>query len=277
LQHVRSLALVAAILGAAFPGHALAWGQTGHRVTGAIATKYLNAHARREIRRLLGPESLAEAATFPDDERPNPDTFWQKEASPLHYADVPKGKSYAESGPPPQGDAVTALAKFTAVLKDPKASKTDKQLALRFVVNIVGDLQMPLHAGYTEDKGGNDVKLTYHGQNTNLHSLWDTGLIDDWHLSYSELAGFLAPKITRAQVREWSGHDPLVWINEDVAVRDSLYPQGDQITNLYAWRHYPLVKQRLSQAGVRIASYLNWIWPAEAPKKAAAKSQPAKR
>jgi hypothetical protein len=125
---------------------------------------------------------------------------------------------------------------------------------------------MPLHAGYTEDKGGNDVKLLYRGQQTNLHSLWDTGLIESQNLSYSELAGFLAPKITRRQVREWSGHDPIVWINEDVAVRDSLYPQGDQVTNLYVWQHLPLVKQRLSQGGVRIASYLNWIWP-EPPKR----------
>jgi hypothetical protein len=267
MKHLKSILLAAAVIGAALPGQALAWGQTGHRVTGAIASKYLNTHARREVRRLLGPESLAEAATYPDEERPNPDPFWQKEAGPLHYADVPKGKTYEESGAPPQGDAVTALAKFTAVLKDPKASKADKQLALRFIVHIVGDLQMPLHAGYTEDKGGNDVKVTFHGQPTNLHSLWDTGLIEDWHLSYSELTGFLAPKITRAQVKEWSGHDPLVWIHEDVAVRDGLYPQGDQITNFYAWQHTPLVKQRLSQGGVRIASYLNWIWPAE-PKKA---------
>lgn len=267
MKHLRSILFAAAVVGAALPGQALAWGQTGHRVTGAIASKYLNSHARREVRRLLGPESLAEAATYPDDERPNPDLFWQKEASPLHYADVPKGKTYEESGAPPQGDAVTALAKFTAVLKDPKASKADKQLALHFIVHIVGDLQMPLHAGYTEDKGGNDVKLTYRGQPTNLHSLWDSGLIESQNLSYTEWTGFLAPKITRAQVKEWSGHDPLVWIREDVAVRDGLYPQGDQITNLYAWQHLPLVKQRLSQGGVRIASYLNWIWPAE-PKKA---------
>jgi len=273
MKHFRPILLAAAVAGIALPGQALAWGQNGHRITGAIATKYLNGHARREVRRLLGPETLAEAATYPDDERSNPDPFWQKEASPYHYADVPKGKTYAESGPPPQGDAVTALAKFTATLKDPKASKADKQLALHFIVHIVGDLQMPLHGGYTEDKGGNDVKVTFRGQQTNLHSLWDTGLIEDQHLSYSEFAAFLAPKITRDQVKQWSGHDPVVWVNEDVAMRDSLYPQGDQITYFYAWKFTPLVKQRLSQGGVRIASYLNWIWPAEAPKK---KPAPAK-
>ena len=54
-------------------------------------------------------------------------------------------------------------------------------------------------------------------------------------------------------------------------MRDSLYPQSDVITNLYAWQHYPLVKQRLSQGGVRIASYLNWIWPAEKATPAKAK------
>jgi hypothetical protein len=63
--------------------------------------------------------------------------------------------------------------------QDPSASLADKQLALRFVVHLVGDLHQPLHVGKCCDKGGNDVKVTWFGKPTNLHAVWDSALVDD--------------------------------------------------------------------------------------------------
>ena len=48
--------------------------------------------------------------------RSAPGNFWQKESTPFHYVTIPIGKGY--SGAPPQGDAVTALTKYSAVLRD---------------------------------------------------------------------------------------------------------------------------------------------------------------
>ncbi len=86
--------LLLALLLVLVPAPALAWGKTGHRVIGAIAARLVSRHTRAEVRRILGVEGIAEASTWPDFERSNPDPFWQKEAGPFHYVTVPPGKTY---------------------------------------------------------------------------------------------------------------------------------------------------------------------------------------
>lgn len=255
--------LVAAWLCCLLPAApALAWGQTGHRVTGAIADQYLSGVARANVRLLLGSESLAEAATWPDDMRSDPAEFWQKTASPWHYVTVPAGKSHAEAGAPPEGDAVTALDRFAGILRDPGAAAADKRLALRFIVHIIGDLHQPLHAGRPGDRGGNDVKVSWFGSQTNLHSVWDSAMIDSRQLSHSELAGWLAAAITPEQVIAWSNPDPEAWIAESVALRETVYPAGanPKLSYAYAYQHGAALDGRLSRGGVRIAAYLNRIF-----------------
>jgi len=254
---------ILALLCCALPaGPALAWGQTGHRVTAAIADRHLSGVARAHVRLLLGSESLAEAATWPDDMRSDPAEFWQKTASPWHYVTVPAGSTRAAAGAPPEGDAVTALERFARVLRDPAASAADKRLALRFTIHIIGDLHQPLHAGRPGDRGGNDVKVSWFGAPSNLHSVWDSGMIDSRQLSHSELADWLAGAITPEQVIAWSDPDPETWIAESVALRETLYPEGvnPKLSYAYAYRHGDELDGRLSRGGVRIAAYLNRIF-----------------
>jgi hypothetical protein len=243
----------------ALPAQALAWGQTGHRVTGAIADAHLSGLARARVQQILGDESLAEAATWPDEMRSDPALFWQKTASPWHYVTVPEGRTHAEAATPPEGDAASALKRFSATLRDPKASLDDKRLALRFIVHIIGDLHQPLHAGKPGDRGGNEVKVSFFGNDTNLHSVWDSGLIDRRQLSFSEYAAFLERRIEPADVVAWWSSDPNVWIGESTKLRDTVYPQDVKLSWDYAYRHTPQVDARLSRAGVRIAAYLNQL------------------
>lgn len=254
---------VFALLCCAIPaGPAFAWGQTGHRVTGAVADHYLSGLARANIQLLLGTESLAQAATWPDEMKSDPAEFWQKTASPFHYVTVPTGSSRASAGAPPEGDGVTALARFAATLRNPNASLEEKRLALRFSIHIVGDLHQPLHAGRPGDRGGNDVKVSWFGDPSNLHSVWDSGMIDSRQLSHSELAGWLVAAIRPEQVVAWSSADPEVWIAESVALRETVYPAGvnPKLSYLYAYQHGAELDGRLSRAGVRIAAYLNRIF-----------------
>ena len=239
---------------------AFSWGQTGHRVTGAIAEKYLTDEARAAVRVILGVETLAEASTWPDEQRSNPADFWQNVAGPYHYLTVPEGEIYNPENAPTQGDAYKALKRFTATLKDPQASLEDKQLALRFVVHIIGDLHQPLHVGNGTDRGGNDVKLQWYGIESNLHRVWDSGLINKQQLSYTEWTEWLSAKITDEQANEWADPDPLTWIMESAAIRDTIYPEGKRLSWQYNYDHIDTVKRRLSQGGVRIAAYLNQIF-----------------
>lgn len=254
---------VAALLCCAVPaGPAFAWGQTGHRVTGAVAERYLSGVARANVQLLLGTESLAEAATWPDDMRSDPAEFWQRTASPFHFVTVPQGKTYAQAGAPTEGDAVTALARFARVLRDPAATAEDKRLALRFTVHIIGDLHQPLHNGRAGDRGGNDVKVIWFGQQSNLHSVWDSGMIDSRQLSHSELAEWLARAISPDEVIAWSDADPQTWIAESVVLRETVYPAtaNPKLSYAYAYEHGEELDGRLSRGGVRIAAYLNKIF-----------------
>jgi len=274
--------LCAAAAACLIPAPAFAWGKTGHRVVAAIADRQLSGLARAHIKELLGgPESLDEAANWPDEMRSAPGTFWQKTATPWHFVTL-DGITYDHA--PPEGDALQALAHFTAVLKDPAASLTDKQLALRFIVHLVGDLHQPLHVGKCCDKGGNDVKVTWFGKPTNLHAVWDSQLVEDEQLSFTELAAKLERHINPEDVVKWWDINPRDWISESAEIRDTVYPTKAEIPRpakgkkvkkgeavlpdlsySYVYRFTPVMERRLSQGGVRLAAYLNALFAEPQP------------
>lgn len=251
----------AAVLALSFLDTTFTWGKTGHRVTGDIAQERLSRKAQKEIKRILGVENLAQASTWADLMRSSQDDFWTKEAGPYHYVTIPPGKTYAEVGAPPEGDAISALAKFKAVLRNKDASREDKQLALRFTVHIIGDLHQPLHAGNGTDRGGNDFKMKFFWETTNLHRVWDDGLIKQEDLSYSEMSQWFKKDMTRETIKAWSETYPIVWATESAALRDKIYPEANaEETWDYLYAHRDTVQMRLSQGGVRIAAYLNEVF-----------------
>jgi hypothetical protein len=258
---MRILVTIAAALTLA-PTPAFAWGKTGHRVVGQIADAHLSGKARSAVKRILGTETMAEAANWPDFMKSDPSPFWQKTASAWHYVTVPTVKTYDKVGAPPEGDAITALGRFSATLRDRKASLEDKRMALRFIIHIVGDLSQPLHNGNGTDQGGNDLKVAWFGKPTNLHSVWDSLLVDDEQLSFSEMAAWLNARITPAEVKAWSSPDPKVWMADSVTVRDQVYPAGGDtaLGYRYVYENTPRMKMQLEKGGVRLAAYLTSLF-----------------
>jgi hypothetical protein len=257
---IRTL-LLAALLATATP--ALAWSQTGHRVTGAIADAHLGPRARATVNEILGTEGLAEASNWADYMRSAPGPFWQKESTPWHYVTIPPGKTHAEVGPPPEGDAITALARFSAILKDPHAPLAERQKALRFIVHIVGDLSQPLHVGRggdLADRGGNDIKVTWFGRPTNLHSVWDFDLVENERLSYSEWTAWLRAAATPQQMRDWSSPEPAQWLADSARLRETIYPATPDLGYAYVFEHRDHVRQQLTKGGLRLAAYLNRLF-----------------
>lgn len=241
--------------------NAQAYGPTGHRVIAELAYGYLTPEARQMVDQILGDDFLAEAATLPDEMRSNPDEFWRVEANPYHYINVPSGVSYEDSEKNPAGDALTALEKFTAVLRDEAASMDEKRRALWFVAHLVGDLHQPLHVGRPEDRGGNWVDVVFMEELTNLHSLWDEHLIEHRRLSFTEWARFLERKIKPEHIEEWQKAKPIDWVHEDLVLRDDIYANSVGILSWdYVYKYMPLVKSQLSKGGVRLAGYLNELF-----------------
>ena len=279
-MNARLFLAAAAAAAVLAPAPALAWGKTGHRVVAAIADTQLSGLTRAHIRELLGgAESLDEAANWPDEMRSAPDVFWQKTATPWHYVTL-DGITYDHA--PPEGDALQALTHFRSVLRDPNSSLADKQLALRFVVHLVGDLHQPLHVGKCCDKGGNDVKVAWFGKPTNLHAVWDSQLVDDEQLSFTELAAKLERHTSDADVVAWWDINPRDWISESAQFREQIYanipppkkPDGKlkkgekplpDLSYGYVYKFTPVMEHRLQQAGVRLAAYLNDIYSEPQP------------
>lgn len=281
-MRLKLLASIAA-LAALIPAPAFAWGKTGHRVVAAIADTQLSGLARAHIKEILGgAESLDEAANWPDEMRSDPSRFWQKTATPWHYVTL-NGIVYDHA--PKEGDALEALAHFRDVLRDPKASLSDKQTALRFVVHLVGDLHQPLHVGKCCDRGGNDVKVTFFGKPTNLHAVWDSSLVDDEQLSFSELAAKLERHTSAQDVIDWWDINPRDWASESAELRDTVYPTAadmpkaptgkkrkrggppplPDLSYTYVYKFTPVMERRLQQAGVRLAAYLNDVFAQPQP------------
>ena len=154
------------------------WGQTGHRITGEIAQSRINGKTGAELEIILGKRGFAEMTTWADEQRSNPQSFWQKDANPWHYVTLPGGKRPSELVSPAEGDALMALERFAAIARDRSKSRGERALAVRFIIHIVGDLHQPLHVGNGIDRGGNDTKVTWFGEQSNLHSVWDSGMID---------------------------------------------------------------------------------------------------
>lgn len=273
MKRTAAIALVASGLCLASPAHA--WGPIGHRVSAEIAEHNINGRTRAEIEAILGQEGLPEASTWPDEERSNPDPFWQETASPFHYVTLPPGVSAADLVHPAEGDAVTALERFTAVLRDDNAGREDKALALRFVVHLVSDLHMPLHAGNGSDRGGNDFVVDWFDTQTNLHWVWDEGMILRQQLSFSEYVARIEPRISPEETVAWWDADPATWITESADLRDRIYPETGGEAGMgtmeapailrysYHWKWMPTAEERLAMSGIRLAAYLDWVFAGE--------------
>jgi len=249
-----TLALITLILA---PAATRAWGQNGHRVVGQIAENHLSAEAKRGVEALVGPDSLARISTWADEIRS--DRSWD-EAIPWHYINIPPGGELETTERAPAGDVLAALERFEGVLRDETSSHEDKAVALKFLVHFVGDVHQPLHTGYSSDRGGNDILVLWFDEPSNLHSVWDSELIEHQRLSFSEMATFFDHP-TPEQVAAWQADGYREWIAESRALLDQIYELGNRrLSWHYAYRATPIVERRLLQAGVRLAGLLNRVF-----------------
>ncbi len=178
-----------------------------------------------------------------------------------HWVTVPDSSTYAQSVKNPEGDVVEAIERIKAILRSDTATMEHKRSALRMLVHLVGDIHQPLHVGRGDDKGGNDFQVRWFKNGSNLHRVWDSGMIDERKLSYTELAHSI-DHATRNQVSAWQRHTTVEWTAEAVLLRPQLYPaeKGADIGYEYMYANWPTVEQQLLKAGIRLAGVLNELF-----------------
>ncbi|RZK20106.1 MAG: hypothetical protein EOO56_13105 [Hymenobacter sp.] len=245
---------------AAVPLHSWAWGVEGHRAIGNIAEQYLSRKARHEVEVLLGTQTLTMVSTIPDEMRYLPA---YKNTGPWHYVNTPLGLGHdqycAVMKAQPEANAYNVLMAKLKEVHNPALPQAQRAEALIFIVHIVGDVHQPLHTGRAEDQGGNKIKMTYRGKETNLHSLWDSGLLDYQGMTYSEMGDRYVP-IPEHYVRQWQASQPDEWLWESYKAATQLYAEAAEDCDP-DYRYYPahadLMKMRIQQAGIRLAGVLN--------------------
>ena len=252
MNYTIKLVFIFVLLGQSLFG----WGNTGHRIVGKVAETYLTKNAKAQIKKLMGHHDLSRMSYWADHIKSDPD--W-KHANDWHWCTVPDGENY-EKGKH-KGLAVEKVREFIDTLKKKRSTKEEKQIALKFLIHLVGDLHQPLHVGNGDDRGGNSVRLKWFGESTNLHSVWDSKLIDYQKLSYSEYANYLMLDENRGQIRQWQADSLLTYIHESRDLRKQCYDyQKDDLKWEYFYTNKDLLEQRLLQGGVRLSGELNRIF-----------------
>ena len=235
----KNLVIMCAVL--VISPKAFSWGKIGHRVVAEIAERNLDASAKKGIKDLLGTDTLARVANF--------------------YTSIPTGKTYFDQKRNKEGDIIEALFRMDETLRDPKKSKDEKVLALKFLVHLMGDVHQPLHVGIAEDRGGNSVHVKWFKEDSNLHSIWDESIINFQELSYSEYSTFLN-HFTKDEKTNISIGNFIDWAKESQDLRSVVYETGTtgKLSYEYQFKAKPVVEERLRRAGLRLATVLNNIF-----------------
>ncbi len=240
-----------------FTQKAFAWGLTGHRVVGEIAQRHMSKSALKKLGKIMGKESLAVAANWPDEMRSS--GKWDH-AAVWHYVSISDGGNYYLNKESEQEiDIVKAIENQMAILKNKNSTSQEKKVAVRWLTHLIGDIHQPLHVGRAADKGGNDIKINWFGKETNLHKIWDSDIIDSQKLSYTDYVLFI-DTLNKKEIQKIQQDDINIWIKEAVDYRSAIYnfkADSDGYWSYgYTFTHKNFLNDRLRRAGYRLASYL---------------------
>ena len=312
----RGLILLALLTLAAGP-RAHAWGKLGHEAIGALASDLLHEKARLRVKKILGSDDLARGAVWLDELRAAergtgplagdaeamafnkkfPDNHeWHFVNLPLDTAAYTVSSRFAGAN-----DIVHQINASVAVLEG-RSNKFTPAQALRVLVHLVGDLHQPLHVGTgyydlqnlrapklvgtpsprTEkhgDLGGNKV-LTGHSGFDNLHTYWDTTLVEAVANTgnYEKLAAHLRPVVNsttwrtpgdyHAWAEAWatdSVHEAaqayrgIVFTGVKQSANKSLEAIEAELPKDYEAKQKPRAQAQLAKAAFHLAELLNTV------------------
>lgn len=305
-SYIVGCVVVCLLLGTALPVRA--WGQKGHDVTCAIAQRHLSDEARRQVSELLGGRSMVYWANWLDNAVHTPEYAYAKT---WHYKNIDEGSSFEDAPLNPHGDIVRAIEAQYALLKgsaaealkdstiealkDSAATRTiealkgsgitraERQLALKMLIHLVGDVHQPMHLGHFSDYGGNTWKVTFFGEELSLHTVWDENLLERAHAwSHTEWAeeldrGSEEENIVGGTAEAGSlivggsaeakafivGGTAADWAKQTYEIAVQVYagtPQGETLSYDYVRDWTAIVERQLLYGGLRLAHLLNSIW-----------------
>jgi hypothetical protein len=239
-----------------------AWGPEGHALVARIAEAQLAPAVHARVAEILGPGvTMASVASWADEiRRARPETgTW-------HYIDIPIDKPHLDMARDcPHGDCVIAkIADFRKVLADPSTPAPARREALLFLIHLVGDMHQPLHCANNNDKGGNAVHVQFFGQPSNLHSVWDSGLLgrmgseEQLFPALSEESARREKKFAKGTVEDWAEQSHMATVKIVYGKLPQAAPgQPVVLDAAYEQAADPLIRLQIEKAGARLARVLN--------------------
>lgn len=237
-----------------------AWGQKGHDTTAYIAEQHLTPATKHAVDSILGGQSLVYWANWLDNASHTPEYAYSKT---WHYKNIDAGEAYEDAHHHPDGDIVRALEEQMLALMSDTLTQEQSALAIKMIAHLMGDLHQPLHMGHLSDLGGNTVKVKFFNKDTNLHSVWDTDLVESGHKwSYTEWQQQL-DRLTPEEEDVIVAGSFDAWGKETFGLADLVYaatPEGTKISYDYIADWTPLIEQQFLKGGLRLASVLKFIF-----------------
>lgn len=237
---------------------AFAWGQIGHYLIGYMADMQLKNSVRKKVDRVLYPMSIGRTGPWMDEIKSDRSYDY---ANSWHYMTSEHGEYNAaiqEKG----GNIFEEIQRIKTELKSGNLSPENEAIQLRMLIHLIEDIHQPLHVGTGNDRGGNDVKIQYFGRDTNLHALWDSGMIENRGMSYTEIGNELSRRITPELEKKYRNSTMEDWIAEAVALRPMIYdlPENKKLSYGYAYDNYKYAEERMIAASIRLAQVLEEIY-----------------
>lgn len=269
---MRKLSVMICLCILGFTGDTNAWGWEGHKLVCALAEEQFSNEAKKMVNHLLadgsklkgGQKNFPAACLWPDDVKYSS----RKGTYEHHFINVPDDANRIDL----QRDCAAlnciavGLQQALHYLSLPARGDRDKlrrAAALRFLGHYVADLHQPLHVGNASDWGGNKLKVRWRNKSTNLHALWDYGLLEAMNITYPKSL----PVLRSVPTQPFSGN-AYSWLNESlllarkVAYVNSdgrLIESGDSLGEDYFNRSKPVLLERMALAAARLAHLLNEI------------------
>ncbi|HQQ93737.1 MAG TPA: S1/P1 nuclease [Bacteroidia bacterium] len=247
---MKRVVLIAILFSA---GKLSAWSKEGHYLIAEIARHYLKPAVLDSVQHFLGDMSLEEASDWMDAVRKE---GGQAYMNPWHYANIAKDKTYVPVKSP---DVINRLQLAVKNLKTNRNDPAGSQFYIKVLLHLLGDLHQPLHLGYAEDKGGNDVEVQYFNRLSNLHRVWDDLLIKTAKIEGETCLHHL--NALDKDVQNFDGNSFLKWAMESRALLSIVYDFKDGLIDQnYVNKVTPLIEIQLLKAGMRVAAVLNSIY-----------------
>ncbi len=240
---------------------AFGWGQKGHDTVAFIAENHVTPATKAAIDSIYQGKSLVYYSNWLDNASHSDEYAYTKT---WHYKNIDADETFRSAPLHPDGDVVRGILLQADILSSPETSLHEKALALKIISHLVGDIHQPMHMGHASDLGGNRWNVKFFKSPTNLHSVWDSKILEAGHKwSYTEWQQQIDRAGNEETISILTDAFPENWAEQTYVIATDIYnrtPINSDLSYDYISEWTPVIEMQLLKGGLRLADLLNTIF-----------------